>query len=144
MTELIITEKPNAAKKIAEALADGKLVKGGTGAPYYHLTHNGKDIVVGCAVGHLYGLAEKVKSKGFQYPVFDIQWVPTSDVSKGAAFSKKYLEELKRLAKDADTFTVATDYDVEGEVIGLNIVRYACKQKDAHRMKFSTLTKEDL
>jgi DNA topoisomerase-1 len=144
MVELIITEKPNAAKKIAEALADGKAVKQGTGAPYYELTHGGKEIIVGCAVGHLYGLAEKQKTKGFQYPVFDIQWVPTSDVSRGAAFSKKYLDQLKKLAKDATEFTVATDYDVEGEVIGLNIVRYACKQKDARRMKFSTLTKPDL
>ncbi|MEK6849898.1 MAG: DNA topoisomerase, partial [Nanoarchaeota archaeon] len=144
MVELIITEKPNAAKKIAEALADGKATKQGMGAPYYTLKHKGKDIIVTCAVGHLYGLAEKVKTKGFQYPVFDIQWVPTSDISRGAAFSKKYLDEIKSLAKTADTFTVATDYDVEGEVIGLNIVKYACKQKDAHRMKFSTLTKEDL
>ena len=144
MVELIITEKPNAAKKIAEALADGKATKQGTGAPYYTLKHKGKDIIVTCAVGHLYGLAEKVKTKGFQYPVFDIQWVPTSDISRGAAFSKKYLDEIKSLAKQADTFTVATHYDVEGEVIGLNIVKYACRQKDAHRMKFSTLTKEDL
>lgn len=144
MTELIITEKPNAAKKIADALADSKATKLGAGAPYYTLKHKGKDIIVGCAVGHLYGLAEKVKTKGFQYPVFDIQWVPTSEVSKSAAFSKKYLDELKDLAKKADTFTVATDYDVEGEVIGLNVVKYACKQKDARRMKFSTLTKEDL
>lgn len=144
MTELIITEKPNAAKKIAEALADGKASKQGTGAPYYELTHQGKKIIVGCAVGHLYGLAEKEKSKGFKYPVFDIQWVPTSEVSKGAAFSKKYLDQLKKLCKGVDEFTVATDYDVEGEVIGLNIVRYACKQQDARRMKFSTLTKPDL
>ncbi len=144
MVELIITEKPNAAKKIADALADDKAHKGGSGAPYYELTHKGKKIIVACAVGHLYGLAEKVKTKGFQYPVFDIQWVPTSDVSRSAAFSKKYLDEIKSLAKKADSFTVATDYDVEGEVIGLNIVKYACNQKDAHRMKFSTLTKEDL
>lgn len=144
MVELIITEKPNAAKKIADALADDKPHKEGTGAPYYTLTHNGKELIVGCAVGHLYGLAEKQKTKGFQYPVFDIQWAPTSEVSRGAAFSKKYLDQLKKLAKDADSFTVATDYDVEGEVIGLNIVRFACKQKDARRMKFSTLTKEDL
>ncbi|MFT4313498.1 MAG: DNA topoisomerase I, partial [Candidatus Woesearchaeota archaeon] len=41
-------------------------------------------------------------------------------------------------------FTVATDYDIEGEVIGLMCVLHACKQKDAHRMKFSTLTKSDL
>ncbi|MBW3016927.1 DNA topoisomerase I, partial [Candidatus Woesearchaeota archaeon] len=110
---------------------------------YYLLKHNGKDIVVTCAVGHLYGLAEKNK-KGWTYPVFDIGWKPTSELTKSAAFTKKYLQTIKKLVKDANSFTVATDYDVEGEVIGLNVVRFACKKKDANRMKFSTLTKSEL
>jgi DNA topoisomerase-1 len=145
MYELIITEKPQAAKKIAEALADGKPKKESVNTvPYYKIKKDGRDIVVGCAVGHLYGLAEAEKKKGFSFPVFDIVWVPTSDISKDAAFSKKYLNVIKKLSKDANIFTVATDYDVEGEVIGLNVVRFACKKKDARRMKFSTLTKPDL
>jgi len=145
MYELIISEKPQAAKKIADALDNGKPVKEAkNGVPYYKVTHGKKDIIVGCAVGHLYGLAEKEKTKGFSYPVFEIEWKPSADVRKGSAFSKKYLTVLKKLAKDADEFTVATDYDIEGEVIGLNCVKYACKQKDAARMKFSTLTKPDL
>ncbi len=145
MYELIITEKPNASKKVAESLADGKPVKKDIkGIPYYLVTHGKNEIVVGCAVGHLFGLAEKKKSKGFAYPVFDIEWVPTFEISKGAAFTKGYLEALKKLSKDAKSVTVATDYDVEGEVIGLNIVRYICNRNDAKRMKFSTLTKDEL
>ena len=145
MYQLIITEKPNAAKKIADALADNKATKKSTRdkVPYYELTHEGKKIVVVCAVGHLYGLQQK-SGKRADYPVFDIDWEPTADISKKSAFSRKYLMNIKRLAKDANDFVVATDYDIEGEVIGLNVVRYACKQKDAKRMKFSTLTKEDL
>jgi DNA topoisomerase-1 len=142
--ELIITEKPNAAKKLAEALADGKPIKETyQGVPYYKVTHGKQDIIVGCAVGHLFGLAEKEK-KGFRYPVFDIEWVPVSDINKDAAFSKKYADTLKKIAKGADSFTVACDYDVEGEVIGLNIVRYICHRNDARRMKFSTLTTDEL
>jgi len=142
--ELIITEKPNAAKKLAEALADGKPIKESyQGVPYYKVTHGKQDIVVGCAVGHLFGLAEKEK-KGFRYPVFDIEWVPVSDISKEAAFSKKYADALKKLAKGAATYTVACDYDIEGEVIGLNIIRHICHHNDARRMKFSTLTQDDL
>lgn len=39
MYELIITEKPNASKRIAEALADGKPIKENiSGVPYYNLT----------------------------------------------------------------------------------------------------------
>ncbi len=142
--ELIITEKPNAAKKLAEALADGKPIKEQyKGVPYYKVTHGKQDIVVGSAVGHLFGLAEKEKH-GFVYPTFDIEWVPIADISKDASFSVKYADALKKLAKDADSYTVACDYDVEGEVIGLNIIRYICHRNDARRMKFSTLTKEDL
>jgi DNA topoisomerase-1 len=145
MYQLIICEKPNAAKKIADALADNKAVKKSTRdkVPYYELTHEGKKIIVACAVGHLFGLKQKEGAKS-KYPVFDIDWAPTADISKKSAFSRKYLMNIKRLAKDADDFVVATDYDIEGEVIGLNIIKYACKQKDAKRMKFSTLTKEDL
>jgi len=142
--ELIITEKPNAAKKIAEALADGKPVKKVENkVAYYDITHNGKDILVGCAVGHLYGVAEKNKGK-WSYPIFDTEWVPSAQVNKGAAFTTKYLNVLKKLGKQAKTFTVATDYDIEGEVIGYNVLKHACKQNDANRMKYSTLTTDEL
>ena len=144
MYELIITEKPNAASKIAEALAHGKPIKENIdGAPYYKITRGKKDIVVACAVGHLYGLDEKEK-KGWRFPVFDIEWKPAAEVSKKSGFSKKYLTAIKKLAKEANEFTVATDYDQEGSVIGKNIITLACKKKDANRMKFSTLTKPDI
>lgn len=141
--ELIVTEKPSQAKKIAESLSNSKpIVKKENGVSYYILTHGDKDIVVASAVGHVYSLAEKEKS--FEYPSYDISWKPAYNVDKGSAHTKKYIDIIKKLAKDADIFTVATDFDVEGEVIGLNLIRYACKQKDASRMKFSTLTKPDL
>ena len=144
MYELIITEKPNASKKVAEALADGKPIKENmNGVPYYKVTHGNRDIVVACAVGHLYGLGEKEK-KGWRFPVFDIEWKPAAEISKKSGFSKKYLTVIKKLSKEADEFTVATDYDQEGSVIGKNVVVFACKRKDANRMKFSTLTKPDL
>jgi DNA topoisomerase I len=141
--ELIITEKPSAAKKIAENLADKAPEKlSENGVPYYKLKHQGKDILVVCAVGHLYTVAEKEKS--FKYPSYDIEWVPSHSQSKSADYSKKYLNVIKKVAKGADSFTVACDYDIEGEVIGYNIIRFLCNQKDASRMKFSTLMKEDV
>ena len=143
MHELIISEKPSAAKKIAEALADGKPIKEMVeGVTVYDITHNGKDIKVVSAVGHLYTVAEKEKS--FKYPSYDIEWKPVYEVDKSASFSKKYLKVIQKVSKGATSFTVACDYDVEGEVIGFNIIRFICKQKDASRMKFSTLVKEDL
>lgn len=142
--ELVIAEKPSAAQKIAAALADGKPVKKNIqGVPYYEISCNKKDVVVAAAAGHLYGVAQKGKSS-FTYPVYEMEWKPTADVSKDAGFSRKYITALRKLAKDASSFTVATDYDIEGETIGYNIIRFIAKQKDANRMKFSTLTKEDL
>lgn len=142
--ELIITEKPSAAEKIAKALANGKAIKETeNGVPYYKITHQGKDIIVGCAVGHLYTVHEREK-KGWTYPVFDVEWEQSSKVRKDAAYTSKYVTVLKKLSKDAKVFTVATDFDIEGEVIGLNILQYICKQKDGRRMKFSMLTKDEL
>jgi DNA topoisomerase-1 len=142
--ELIISEKPSTAKKIAESLADGKAVKKSEGqVSWYELTHNKKDLVVCSVVGHVYGLKQK-GDQGWVYPIFDVEWVESSKVNKGNDYTSKYINVIKKLAKKATEFTVATDYDIEGEVIGLNIMRFACNVKDANRMFYSTTTKEDL
>ena len=144
MKELIITEKPSSASKIAAALSDSKPVKKNyKKVPYYELSHNNQDIIVCPAVGHLFKLDQKEGTKKWTYPVFDIEWHESGD-TKHTKYIKPYIQNIKKLAKEATSFTIATDYDVEGELIGLNIVRYLCKQKDASRMKYSTLTKQDL
>jgi DNA topoisomerase I len=144
MTELIITEKPSSALKIAQALADGKPIKRkNKQCSYYELTHGNQDIVITSAVGHLYTLKETEDMK-WSYPTFNIKWVASSSVSKELKYVKDYIDTISMLSKEANEFTVACDYDIEGEVIGLNVVRFACKLKDANRMKFSTLTKEDI
>jgi DNA topoisomerase I len=138
--ELIITEKPQAATKIASALGNPKqkyLHK----VPYYEFNRGGREIIVACAVGHLFTLSQKVS--GSNVPVFEIGWVPNYLVRK-KDFSKRYYDTLLSLAKNAGSLTVATDFDIEGEVIGLNVVRFICNQKDANRMKFSTLTSNEL
>jgi len=142
--ELIVAEKPSAMVKLAKALANGKPIKETKGKiAWYRITIGDKDAVVASAVGHIYGLAEKKKSK-WGYPVFNVEWKPAHEVSRSSKFTKPYLEVIEDLAKKASSFTIATDMDIEGETIGLNITRFAFKQKDANRMKFSTLTKEDL
>ena len=89
MTQLIISEKPTAAQKIAAALADKKPKKILVNkVPYYELEHKGKKIIVACAVGHLYGLKQETGKKS-EYPVFNIDWYPASEFRKSAAFTKK-------------------------------------------------------
>lgn len=140
---LIITEKPQAAMKISSALAEGKVKKVGKGGAYWlEFERNGRKHICVPAVGHLFVLNTK-KGDGWKYPIFIVEWVPTY-TNKGSEFTKKYLKNIERVYKDADEFIIATDFDVEGEVIGFNILRFICKKKDAKRMKFSTLTKSDL
>ncbi len=144
MTELIITEKPSSARKVAAALADtSPTPKKNKKCTYFELKHNKKPIIVTSAVGHLFGLVEKNK-KGWTYPVFEIEWGASYQGSQELNYIKDYIDTISKLAKKAKTFTIACDYDIEGEVIGWNVIRFACNQKDANRMKFSTLTKQDL
>src|SRR3989344_4241647 len=141
--ELLISEKPSSAKKIAEALADGKISKHAEEkVTYFEITHESKPMIVASAVGHLYGL--KSTEKGWNYPVFSYEWRPVDEISKTAVFAKKYRVLLEKLSEQASDITICTDFDLEGEVIGLNIVRFIAKRKDARRMKFSTLTKDEL
>ena len=144
MAELIISEKPSQAQKIAEALADSKPKKIiEDKVSYYELTHKNKKIYIGCAVGHLFNLREKNK-KGWTYPVFETEWAASYEINKASAFTKKYIEVLSKLAKKSDSFVVACDYDLEGSLIGYNVLRFIANKKDGKRMKFSTLTKEEL
>jgi len=137
---LIIAEKPAAAQKIAYALGKTEVKRAGK-VSYFKTQSNGDTLIVVSAVGHLFGLAAKEKGK---YPIFDLEWKPLWKTNKKAAFSKPYAETIEKLAAEAEKFIVATDYDTEGEVIGLNALRFLCHKQDAMRMKFSTLTASDL
>ncbi len=141
---LIITEKPSTALKIANSLSEnGNAQKKMEGkVPVYQLNRNNKQIVVVPAAGHLYSL--KPSQKGSSYPVFDIDWVPAYEAYEKSDFTKSYLKTIMNLSKKANEFVCATDYDIEGEVIAANILEFACKAKESKRMRFSTLTKEEL
>lgn len=137
--ELIITEKPQAAMKIAYALSEDIPEKQMTGGvPYYRLKYKDKDIVIACAVGHIFSLHSEERG----WPIFNVEWIPNYKLKND--YTKKYYSVISQLSKNASRFTIATDYDIEGELIGFNILRFICRQKDAARMKFSTLTKPDI
>jgi len=143
---LIIAEKPDAALRIAQALADGKPEKiEKNGAPYYVFTVNGREHVCVPAVGHLFVLSA-VKddgNKGWTYPVFSYEWIPTY-IKRETRWTEKYYKNIEELAKKASDFVDAADLDAEGEVLLFNILRFLCGVEDAKRMKFSTLTKDEL
>jgi len=143
---LILAEKPDAARRIAEAIADKKpKAMEKRGAKYYEFTVNGKKHISVPAVGHLFVLSpiKSKKSKGWNYPIFSYEWIPTY-TKKGTEWTRKYYENIKEVAKDASKFIDAADVDNEGEVLLFNVLRFICGVKDAKRMKFSTLTKDEL
>lgn len=115
MSIVIIAEKPDAARRIAEALAENGSLKSYTDenkVTYYEFERNGKKHIVACAVGHLFNLAPV--EKGWSYPVFSYTWKPSFEVNKQSAFSKKYFDVIKKLVEKGSDFIIATDYDTEG------------------------------
>ncbi|MFH7882568.1 MAG: DNA topoisomerase I, partial [Candidatus Aenigmatarchaeota archaeon] len=141
---LIIAEKPDAARRIAEALADKKpKVIRRNEVEFYEFTVNGKKHVCVPAVGHLFVLSPPKTNKGWSYPIFSYEWVPTY-TKKGTEWTRKYFENIKDLVEGADEFIDAADVDTEGEVLLYNILRFICGVKDAKRIQFSTLTKDEL
>jgi len=144
MHEVIICEKPKASEKIASALSRNSTKKKYKKVSYYEFEENGNKTTVLTAVGHLYSLAPKNKKKG---RLFDVEWVPLYEKDKQKRYVKDYVDAIKKFSKNADRFVHACDYDIEGTLIGYNALKYACGEKsldNAVRMKFSTLTDEDI
>ena len=142
---LIITEKPDSAARIALALDDNgkpqKLLE--NYVPYYVADRNVKIVVVP-ALGHLYTVGGE--KKGRDYPVFDYKWIPLYMADRKAKRTLVWLSIIMKLAKNAKDFIDACDFDIEGSIIGYNVLKYACggAEKNAKRMKYSTLTKEEI
>ncbi|MHB1908109.1 MAG: DNA topoisomerase I [Nitrososphaerales archaeon] len=155
---LVIAEKPDAARKIASALGSYGQRKM-FGVEYFDIPEcfDKKHYVVCAASGHLYGLVDTSNSRSI-YPVFDVEWFPSnlifSSGKNSMAGKKKYLNTryqasrlhlISELAKHAYSYVHACDYDLEGETIGYNIIKYASSGgKPVLRAKFSTLTEDEI
>ena len=145
-TTLIVTEKPDAALHVAEALATNEAPKriNVDGVPFFELRLNSQRILVCSAIGHLYVVA--AKESGRQYPVWDFVWKPKYLAERGRRRQEKWIQAIAKVSREADRFIDACDFDVEGSLIGYMILRYACQgaERKAQRMKFSTLTEAEL
>ncbi len=143
---LIVTEKPDAAKRIARALdSKGKPEKfEEDGVPYFRANRD-RSLIVVPALGHLYTVVHERGRRNY-YPVFNFKWAPRYKVERGAKNTRPWVERFSALSREADGFMVACDYDIEGSLIGYCLLKYACNDREdvAKRMKFSTLTKREL
>ena len=143
--DLIIAEKPNAAKRIAEALKDDYFkVLIFERVQIFIVKRKNKTYVICSASGHLYKITDTYKRREI-YPIFDVQWVPNSQKNKMNK-SETRIRIIESLSKKARFFINSCDFDLEGETIGHNILKYACgsKEKRALRAKFSTLTDKEI
>jgi len=143
---LIITEKPDAAQRIAEALdSKGKPKKAEEKTVPYFLAHRDKPLVIVPALGHLYTVVHEHGRRSY-YPIFNFKWAPRYIAEKGAKHIKTWIEVISKLAENADAYIDACDYDIEGTIIGYTILKYGCGNREnvATRMKYSTLTKAEL
>ncbi len=153
MEKLIIAEKPSVALRIALSLSDTKPKTNVLNqAVYYEFERKGEKIYVVPAAGHLFSLHQK--EKGYTLPTFDIEWAPSYKVNKNAYFTKKYLDTIEIIGRKCSFFINACDYDIEGTIIGSNLIKdiinkdpnkeLAEKTPNLGRMRFSTTTKPDL
>ena len=141
---LIITEKNDAAKKIASILAKGPVKEGAyLKIPSYSFADQaGEDTATVGLKGHVvqvdfppeYSEWRKVEPKA----LIDAPLVKTET-------AKSVVRAVKRLAAEASTLIIATDFDREGELIGLEALNLAIEEnprlvRTVKRARFSALT----
>lgn len=144
---LIISEKANAAKKIAQFLAEGPVKDGKhRSIPHHTFVWKGEECVSVGLKGHVLNL---------EYPEEYSNWQkvePSSlidaEILKSVS-EKGVAEAVRSLAKKADTVIIATDFDREGELIGVEALSLAFEANPklmdhVQRARFSALTKGEV
>lgn len=151
MKIVVISEKDIAARKIAGHLSDGDYDAGKMGGVNVYEWTEGKGktkkewAVVGLR-GHIITLDyPKEHTRWSLQKLPELIWAePERKVDKDA---KAIADAIKKLAKPADVVIVATDFDREGELIGveaLDLVNEVNKEAEIKRARFSALTKEEV
>lgn len=144
---LVICEKPTAARRIALALDDSGTPKENRlkGAPYFVARRQGEDLVIVSALGHLFNVAQD--GGAWSYPVYNYKWVPIHEPDRKASRTRDFIDAIGVLSSDVERYVSACDYDMEGSLIAYMILLHVCggeSVSDARRMRYSTLTTEDI
>ncbi len=151
MEKLIIAEKPSVATRLALALGGPTPQRRIINGVSYYIVNSGSDtLYIVAAAGHLFSLRQKEHTD--HLPVFSVEWAPSYKVSSTSYFTKKYLDVIEDMGKRCSFFINACDYDIEGTVIGSNILKAVISHDvnaelnpgNVRRMKFSTTTLKDL
>ena len=113
---LIVTEKNNSAKKIAEILGASPATDKTFKVPYYTWSDaDGDHMSIGLK-GHVLGPAFPEGYSNWQKT--DLHELIDAELIKEPT-DKNVVKAIKKVAKEADQLVIATDFDREGELIGL-------------------------
>ncbi|MFC3957214.1 DNA topoisomerase I [Halovivax cerinus] len=139
--ELIITEKDNAARRIAEILSGGSMQA--TRESGVNVYEWGGKRCVGLS-GHVVGVDFPPEYGDWR----DVEPVELIDASVEKRPTKEdIVSTLRILARRATQVTIATDYDREGELIGkeaYEIVRDVDDDVPIQRVRFSSITENEV
>jgi len=138
---LVIAEKRNAAQRIAKILSNGKFetVRKGRNV-YYSFNKGGDRYFIVSLRGHIIQLDYPEKFKSWN--IEDLQKLVDEEPVKMIK-EKGVANILRTLGKDADIVIIATDYDREGELIGVEALSLI-PRRPVKRAKFSALTEEEI
>src|SRR5215217_5899806 len=114
---LIITEKNNSAKKISEILSGGAAKADAVyKVPFYTWSDSDGDHMAIGLKGHVMSPAFTEGYSNWQQT--DLHELIDADIVKEPT-DKNVVKAIRKVAKEADEVVIATDYDREGELIGL-------------------------
>ncbi|MDQ3571228.1 MAG: DNA topoisomerase I [Actinomycetota bacterium] len=151
---LIITEKNNSAAKIADILSAGSAKADAVyKVPFYTWTDDqGEQMAVGLK-GHVMGVAFPEEYSNWQktdlHDLIDADLVPEPT-------DKNVVKAVRKLAKEAHSVVIATDFDREGELIGHEALQQALESNpgivdgaidsrpQVRRARYSALTKDEI
>ena len=142
MGHLIIAEKMSAAIRIASSLSDGKVtrVKYGTTSllkfkreniDYSVLSLRGHIIEIDFPNSYSNWRIDKLKEMADVKPVEQVKF-------------KGLDSALAKMNQESELVIIATDFDREGEAIGVETLRLMGRDNDVKRARFSALTRSEL
>src|SRR5918996_4737305 len=140
---LIISEKANAAAKITQFLSEGPVKEGKhRSVPYHIFTWKGEGSVSVGLKGHV--LNPEYPEEYSNWQKVEPSELIDAEILKSVS-EKGVANAVRSLAKKADRIVIATDFDREGELIGVEALSLAFEANPklvdhVERARFSALT----
>ena len=142
--KLIVTEKNQTASRIATVLSGGKAKREAPRSLVYVFESGREEVKCLGLRGHI--MKVDFPDEYRQWQKVEPKELLDADIVKTPA-EKTLAATLKRLAKEAESVVIATDYDREGELIGadvMGLVREANPKATFSRARFSALTPTEI